>query len=231
MIPCISNENHPESFSWFYSTTNVGQRRTQIFHEDKSGLHLLSKDLWHRKSVLRNRSLVISPFTEEDQGIYSCELYKNDKITNGLSTSVVLEKESHMPVITTVSSSGFMHEVTKNVITSTYYALDSALNNTTNKSIDNGPTPRDNRETQWLASTVAGVSAAVWLFLVALALFILCHFKWRILAASANQLLCGGQGTSFEEETTLVYSSLVRRFQQRDDIRNDNECVYSHIRV
>ena len=143
-----------------------------------------------------------------------------------------------MPVITTVPGSGFMHEVTKNVITSTYYALDSALNNTTNKSIgenqkfwvvlklqshwpstnsitstgltdtslpafsvvtlhstvasftDNGPTPSGNRETQWLASTVAGISAAVCLFLVVLALFILCHFKWRILTGRRNIPYC-----------------------------------------
>ncbi|KAJ7985223.1 hypothetical protein DPEC_G00349860 [Dallia pectoralis] len=133
-----------------------------------------------------------------------------------------------MAVITATASNQFMHESTStHLITSPYYELTTTLDNSSNKSTVNGPHPYC-RETQCLLNLVAGISAAVCFIL--LNLCILCLIKRRMNSASDNQLI-GARTTLCQEETEVIYSTMVSRPEQRDWIRNENDCVYSHIKV
>ncbi|XP_064199571.1 mediator of RNA polymerase II transcription subunit 18 isoform X3 [Anguilla rostrata] len=75
IIPCTDHEvNLLDAYRWFYRKNSQASKRDMIFQNNKAGLNHISSHLWKEKKTLRNFSLVIMNFKEEDQGIYTCEI-------------------------------------------------------------------------------------------------------------------------------------------------------------
>ncbi|XP_064199211.1 mediator of RNA polymerase II transcription subunit 18 isoform X1 [Anguilla rostrata] len=97
IIPCTDHEvNLLDAYRWFYRKNSQASKRDMIFQNNKAGLNHISSHLWKEKKTLRNFSLVIMNFKEEDQGIYTCEICPGtgQVCTKGLDTSLLLIKES-----------------------------------------------------------------------------------------------------------------------------------------
>lgn len=71
MIPCPPYGGDSNSFKWFYQKDEHSEA-IHIFFQDKKGLKHHQQLFRNRMRVLRNNSLVIEYFTEDDQGLYWC---------------------------------------------------------------------------------------------------------------------------------------------------------------
>nr|XP_020445916.1 uncharacterized protein LOC109954734 [Monopterus albus] len=91
VIPCEHKRRDSNSFKWFYKKDEHSEK-IQIFFEDKKGLqhHYQFRP---RGRVTQNRSLVISDFTEDDQGLYWCENCYKDRCSSEQTTVIKVDKE------------------------------------------------------------------------------------------------------------------------------------------
>ncbi|AWO96279.1 Hypothetical protein SMAX5B_012026 [Scophthalmus maximus] len=93
VVPCqhTRSDSDSNSFKWFYKK-DEHSHRIQIFFQDKQGLPH-RHDFHPKRSVTHNRSLVISSFKEEDQGLYWCEKCYQDSCNTEQSTVIRVKKE------------------------------------------------------------------------------------------------------------------------------------------
>ncbi|XP_045900343.1 uncharacterized protein LOC123967965 [Micropterus dolomieu] len=94
VIPCQHSKSDSDSFQWFYKK-DEHSRKVQLFFQDKTGVERHQKFSRSRMRVLRNRSLVIDPLTEDDQGLYWCENCFQDK-------TIVKNCQSKQPTVFSV---------------------------------------------------------------------------------------------------------------------------------
>ncbi|XP_047455067.1 uncharacterized protein LOC125016561 isoform X2 [Mugil cephalus] len=105
VIPCQHNRNS-DSFKWIYKKDEHSDK-VQIFFQSKNGLHLFNS-FYKRGKVMSNRSLLISHFTEDDQGLYWCESCSQDVCGSEQSAVIRVKKgiltEISMTVYVTAGS-------------------------------------------------------------------------------------------------------------------------------
>ena len=93
VIPCP--RSHLESFKWLYSS-HGDDKPHLILSQDTKGIPMVGSSLpqhrMTRMKALKNGSLAINSMTEEDQGIYTCEVCRNYKCIYANKTSFRLEK-------------------------------------------------------------------------------------------------------------------------------------------
>lgn len=93
VIPCQHQLSYSNPFKWFYKK-DTNAEKIHIYFQDKSGLQHYNTAR-RRGSVTHNHALVINNFTDDDQGLYWCEIYYKDnqksetssviRVTKGLS--------------------------------------------------------------------------------------------------------------------------------------------------
>ncbi|XP_040899925.1 uncharacterized protein LOC121185678 isoform X2 [Toxotes jaculatrix] len=89
VIPCQHERSGTDSFKWFYRRDGHTQK-IQIYLQNKQGVQYYSVSR-NSLSVKHNRSLVISYFTEDDQGLYWCEYCYKDNCEQ--SSVIIVKKE------------------------------------------------------------------------------------------------------------------------------------------
>ncbi|KAL3980456.1 KRAB domain-containing zinc finger protein [Sarotherodon galilaeus] len=107
VIPCQHYSHRSDSFKWLYKK-DQSSKQVQLFFQDKSGVQ------YHQRSnsklrIGSNHSLVISSFTEDDEGVYWCETCQE---TCQKSTDIIVKKETWKEVNKTVyivAGSSFQH--------------------------------------------------------------------------------------------------------------------------
>ncbi|KAL3980464.1 POU domain transcription factor, class 3 [Sarotherodon galilaeus] len=107
VIPCQHYSHRSDSFKWFYKK-DQSSKQVQLFFQDKSGVqyHQMSNP---KLKIGSSRSLVISSFTEDDEGVYWCETCQE---TCQKSTDIIVKKEMWKEVNKTVyivAGSSFQH--------------------------------------------------------------------------------------------------------------------------
>ncbi|XP_039663203.1 uncharacterized protein LOC120563141 isoform X1 [Perca fluviatilis] len=79
VIPCQDYRSDLNSLTWNYKKDEHHQP-IQIYFQDKNGVQRHQQLFRSRMKVSRNGSLVIDHFTEDDQGLYSCEKPYSDTV-------------------------------------------------------------------------------------------------------------------------------------------------------
>ncbi|XP_039475946.1 uncharacterized protein LOC116313805 isoform X2 [Oreochromis aureus] len=107
VIPCHHYSHHLDSFKWLYKK-DQSSKQVQLFLQDKSGVqyHQMSNP---KLKIGSSRSLVISSFTEDDEGVYWCETCQE---TCQKSTDIIVKKETWKEVNMTVyivAGNSFQH--------------------------------------------------------------------------------------------------------------------------
>ncbi|XP_019220322.1 uncharacterized protein LOC109204219 isoform X1 [Oreochromis niloticus] len=107
VIPYQDCSHHLDSFKWLYKK-DQSSTQVQLFFQDKNGVqyHQMSNP---KLKIGSNRSLVISSFTEDDEGVYWCETCQE---TCQKSTDIIVKKETWKEVnktVYTVAGSSFQH--------------------------------------------------------------------------------------------------------------------------
>ncbi|CAI5663568.1 unnamed protein product [Oreochromis niloticus] len=88
VIPYQDCSHHLDSFKWLYKK-DQSSKQVQLFLQDKNGVqyHQMSNP---KLKIGSSRSLVISSFTEDDEGVYWCETCQE---TCQKSTDIIVKKE------------------------------------------------------------------------------------------------------------------------------------------
>ncbi|XP_028437490.1 uncharacterized protein LOC114557945 isoform X2 [Perca flavescens] len=232
--------------------------------------------------VSRNGSLVIDHFTEDDQGLYSCEKPYSDTVIT-VKKEILKETDAgkytcwksgcngHRQKLLTINlcvitvhhgddsfvsctvmcdmefsnikpnSTLYLETGTRTMLVDTNGINCSAKQMSDGCSSVNsthGPSNALNittdipTELEYLIPVVYGTSAAL-TCLILMALLI-CHLRQRLWAAFPVHPCCWGLNSRVEEETSVVYSSVVIRKPAKttnNHMSCDSSCVYSEIKV
>ena len=85
MIPCQHKRGDSDAFRWFYQK-DIGSKKIQIFVEGKGGTLRFNTSWKDQITVGSNGSLVINSFTEDNQGLYGCDICHQDNCKAKMST-------------------------------------------------------------------------------------------------------------------------------------------------
>ncbi|XP_008275616.1 uncharacterized protein LOC103354122 isoform X2 [Stegastes partitus] len=212
VIPCQYYSQQSEAFSWFYKKDETSTE-TQIFHQNKNGVQHHQDST--KRSVTSNLSLVISHVTESDEGMYSCQNCDKGNCQRGQTTVIRVNKDANGSLICRAEQKfdGYTTATSPNVPSTAF-----------------NTTPGGHKEPEYQTSVVYGVSVALsCLSLMALLIFYLRLRLWE--ACSVHRCSCGLAGRA-EEETPVVYSSIIIRKTAKAHTRvTYNDCIYSEIKV
>ncbi|KAI1894894.1 hypothetical protein AGOR_G00120460 [Albula goreensis] len=97
-IPCTAQQHHStqDSVRWYYRNSSSA-KDTRILHREKSGL-VHYNNFPAEKKILSGFKLIINNFKEEDQGIYSCEIFKRRGFSRQPGTRLVMLKDTHSAI-------------------------------------------------------------------------------------------------------------------------------------
>ncbi|KAM7383175.1 hypothetical protein PAMP_002848 [Pampus punctatissimus] len=111
VILCQHKRGDSPFFQWFYKK-EIHSEKIQIFFEQKGEPSRLHNNLRNKLTVTANGSLVIKFFTEDDQGLYWCNICNQnckDKMITIISVDKEILNETYETFYVTAGSS-FTHE-------------------------------------------------------------------------------------------------------------------------
>ncbi|XP_005938271.1 uncharacterized protein LOC102300050 isoform X2 [Haplochromis burtoni] len=166
VIPCQHYFHRSDSFKWFYKKDH-SSKQVRLFFRDKRGMqyHQISNP---KLRIGSNHSLVISSFTEDEEGVYWCETCQE---TCQKSTDIIVKKETWKDVNETVyivAGSRFQHTCSSKLDKINFWTFEATTavgksevrattdNLTFNKSIYIGNVRREDagKYTCWMSSCV-----------------------------------------------------------------------------
>lgn len=91
MIHCQHKRGDSGFFRWLHKKNNHG-KEIQIFYEKSGEAPRHHDNLRHKMTVVANGSLVISSFTEDNQGLYWCDICYQEICNDEMPTVFSVEK-------------------------------------------------------------------------------------------------------------------------------------------
>ncbi|XP_039663205.1 contactin-6-like isoform X3 [Perca fluviatilis] len=223
VIPCQDYRSDLNSLTWNYKKDEHHQP-IQIYFQDKNGVQRHQQLFRSRMKVSRNGSLVIDHFTEDDQGLYSCEKPYSDTV---ITVKKEILKETGKTVYV-IAGTDFTHVCPGELanLKWTFKASNMTTESdfvTSNKSIHivNVKRADAGKYTCWKSGCNRHMQKLLTINLC-------------VITAFPVHLCCWGLNSRVEEETSVVYSSVVIRKPAKttnNRMSCDSSCVYSEIKV
>lgn len=94
VIPCQRDKSDSTSFKWLYKKDEHSEK-IDLFVQEMKGVSRHHELFRTRMTVLSNGSLLIHHLTEEDQGIYWCEICIRDKCGDKQSKTILMKGQSN----------------------------------------------------------------------------------------------------------------------------------------